>query len=146
MHVEIAFILQNAFIQVQICFIGHIIVPPNKCRLFDIFIFFFNNAATTLKHRGRFLVQYISIICLFICSLFFLSIYSFHFLILRPRTQKVEQSAFSISKVYIEDTTPAVVYPARDFRQFLFAVLIESRQNVPFAVNPLLNNPWVLRP
>ena len=38
------------------------------------------------------------------------------------------------------------VYPAREFRQFLFAVLIESKQHVPFAVNPLLNNPWFFRP
>ena len=44
MHVEIAFngfLLQNAFIRVKICFIGHIIVCPVICRSFDIFSFFF---------------------------------------------------------------------------------------------------------
>ena len=39
-----------------------------------------------------------------------------------------------------------LVYPAHEFRQFLFAVLIESKQHVPFAVKPLLNNPCSFRP
>ena len=36
-----------------------------------------------------------------------------------------------------------LVLPSREFRQFLFT---ESRQNVPFTVNPLPNNPLFLRP
>ena len=39
-----------------------------------------------------------------------------------------------------------LVYPACEFRQFLFAVLIESKQHVPFAINPLLNNPCFFLP
>ena len=57
MQVETAFsgfFLQNAFIRVKICFIGHIIVRPNISRSFDIFIFLLNTGEVS------FLVQYIS--------------------------------------------------------------------------------------
>ena len=55
-HVEIAFswfLLQNAFILVEICFTGHIIVLSTIYRSF--YIFSFNKTVTALKHRGSFL-------------------------------------------------------------------------------------------
>ena len=64
MDVEIdisGFLLQNAFMRVKICFIGHKFVRPNICRSFDI-LSHFNNIATALKLRGSFFfffVQYI---------------------------------------------------------------------------------------
>ena len=58
MDVAIAFngfLLQNAFIQIKICFIGHIIVRLNIYRSFDIFRVFFIHLNTV---DVSFLVQY----------------------------------------------------------------------------------------
>ena len=67
MHLGIAFsrfLLQNAFIRVKVCFIGHIIVRSNICRSFDIFSFFVFFLITRQLHLNTvevsFSVQFIS--------------------------------------------------------------------------------------